>query len=88
MSVPTVINVELTDQWQKLSQDSLTLQTSLALPSANTIDMLIRIDGGAEATWFPGVTAPIGAIDLSRIEVKQATGTGELLLVVAHPVRR
>ena len=84
--VPTIKVLTLSDTWTPLSTGRLIQRCTIALPAANTVNMDIRVDGGTAAQWFPGVTADLGTIGLSRVEVKASEA--ESVLIIGAPESR
>lgn len=66
---------ELTGDWQRLSATRQVMTATLAAPRGNTAPAEVRVEGAAGShPWAAGISAPLTDVDLSRIEVRGATG--------------
>lgn len=69
-----IATITLTTAWQKLSASSLILDVSLLAFADNAGDMLVRVNGGASASWPAGAQFGFTTVNLATIEVKGEAG--------------
>lgn len=66
--------------WQRLADVPTVLTATLTMSPTNAQPGLVRVDGGAPATWAKGVANVFVGVDLFRIEVSGTPGDTALIV--------
>lgn len=66
--------IDLTAEWQPLSNARLVGSVTVSTPPTNAADVLFRGDDGSEVPWVPGEWHEFHSVDLAEIRVKGTPG--------------
>ncbi len=73
-------SIALGAAWQRLADERAVLTATLTAAPANAQPALVRVDGGAPASWPKGVANTFVGVDLSRVEVSGTSGDSMLVV--------
>ncbi|MCP4248084.1 MAG: hypothetical protein GY778_13640 [bacterium] len=70
--------------WTAAGPANVVQNATVCVPSGNTADVNVRVDGGASQVWPKDTAAPLNGVDLSRLEF---SGTADDRVVIVGSTR-